>query len=140
MANLQVTKQLHFCCAHRLGPDMGMCHNIHGHNYRVDLTIEPMSLPDGPSGSVLDFKEIKEKCQGHLDSFYDHRLLLKRTDSLIDLLRDTGIEIMVVPEYPTAEWMAKHFLVAFGNVLPDNIRVASVVVWETDSAYAKAVR
>lgn len=136
MDQISVTKKLRFCCAHRLGSDMGRCHNIHGHNYVVDLTVEPMSLANGPSGSVVDFKHIKDICQKHLDDYYDHRLFLRTGDSLIPLLAGADIDIVVAGQYPTAEWMAKHFRTVFQNLLPDDLRVANVTVWETETSFA----
>ncbi len=140
MSNLAVTKRLRFCCAHRLDKDMGMCHNIHGHNYLVELTVEPTTLCAGPSGSVIDFKMLKDKCQKHLDDTYDHRLLLKEGDTLIATLKGSGIEVVEVADYPTAEWMAKRFIREFESLLTDLVRVVSVTVWETENSYATAWR
>ncbi|MGE4486325.1 MAG: 6-pyruvoyl tetrahydropterin synthase family protein [Synergistaceae bacterium] len=149
MSNISITKKLHFCCAHRLGPDMGRCHKIHGHNYTVDLELEATSTkPAGPSGSVIDFKAIKDVCQKYLDDTYDHKLLLKEGDPLYDLFASAieqkinigPLDVLTTPAYPTAEWMAQQLLIAFESILPLTVRVASVTVWETENAFATARR
>ncbi|HSO85026.1 MAG TPA: 6-carboxytetrahydropterin synthase, partial [Draconibacterium sp.] len=63
MPKIRVTKRFHFEMAHTLYEYDGLCRNIHGHSYYLEVTLigEPRNEPKHPKdGMVLDFGEIKE--------------------------------------------------------------------------------
>lgn len=116
-----VTKSLHFCAGHRLYQYNGACSNIHGHNYRVEITIagEPDEL-----GMVLDFKTIKATIGKWLDENWDHALLLNKDDPLI-----IDTKTFRTDGNPTAEYMARYLF--------DKFKLYKVKVWETEDSYAE---
>lgn len=83
---LKVTKELKFCGAHRLLGYNGPCKNIHGHNYRVFITVESWHVTQGDKllnnlGLLIDFKQIKDIVQTWIDTNLDHAIVIHKDDS-----------------------------------------------------------
>lgn len=68
----ELTVESSFSAAHRLRDYRGKCENLHGHNWRVEVTIASNQLDN--KGMVIDFRKIKEKLGGVLDKL-DHTYL-----------------------------------------------------------------
>jgi len=130
-----VTKHLKFCAAHRLWGYSGPCQNIHGHNYRVDVTLGSSELDS--LGFVVDFGEVKSKLQNWLDAAWDHALIVHgEKDPIQFAVKDLGIKIYILPCNPTAENMAR---IIYGKVQESfpALIIVSVRVWETDTSFAE---
>ena len=73
MSIIKITKQFSFEMAHALRNYDGLCRNIHGHSYKMDITLAGQPLHDETSpknGMVMDFSEIKHRISGILDHSY----------------------------------------------------------------------
>jgi 6-pyruvoyltetrahydropterin/6-carboxytetrahydropterin synthase len=119
----QVSVEDTFSSGHALRGYKGKCENPHGHNYRVQVTLEGPQLDK--IGLLIDFTQLKEVM----------RAVIKRLDHqfLNNLEPFTTVN-------PSAENMAKYFFDEIsGNLreLPSGARVTDVVIWETDTAMAK---
>jgi 6-pyruvoyltetrahydropterin/6-carboxytetrahydropterin synthase len=119
----QVSVEETFSAGHALRGYKGKCENPHGHNYRVQVTLEGPQL-DG-IGLLIDFTHLKQAM----------REVIKRLDHqfINDLEPFTKLN-------PSAENMAKYFyeeLTGQLSGLPPGARVTDVIVWETDTAMAK---
>jgi 6-pyruvoyltetrahydropterin/6-carboxytetrahydropterin synthase len=119
----QVSVEETFSAGHALRGYKGKCENVHGHNYRVQVTLEGPQL-DG-IGLLVDFTQLKEVMRG----------VIKRLDHqfINDLEPFTTLN-------PSAENIAKYFydqVTAQLKDLPAGARVTDVVIWETDTAMAK---
>jgi 6-pyruvoyltetrahydropterin/6-carboxytetrahydropterin synthase len=69
--------------AHRLMNLPGKCQNIHGHSMHITLIVRGELNDDGymvDGDEVLDFYNLKKLFRGHLDTEYDHHLLLNIND------------------------------------------------------------
>ncbi|RJP24708.1 MAG: 6-carboxytetrahydropterin synthase QueD [Deltaproteobacteria bacterium] len=112
-----------FAAAHRLREYEGNCERLHGHNWRVEVTVESDALDD--RGIALDFRTIKSSLSE----------LLSRFDHLY--LND-------VPPFdalnPSSENLARHLFEEMGKKTPAPARVARVTVWESDDARAEYSR
>jgi 6-pyruvoyltetrahydropterin/6-carboxytetrahydropterin synthase len=132
-----VTKSFHFCAAHRLHNYVGKCANIHGHNYRVDVTMESMELKDG---MVLDFGEISKIIGKWIDDRMDHTLLVCNSDELlIPLVEDMSsyFKFFFMTEKTTAENIARLLFQECQQMCTrDGMVVREVKVWETESCFA----
>ena len=108
-----------FAAGHALRNYRGKCENVHGHNYRAEVTLRGAEL--NAIGLLVDFVELKRLLHGVMDRL-DHEYLndLAPFDTLS----------------PTAENMAKYFYDEIARGLPPDVRLASVKIWETDSASA----
>ena len=79
MGRIRVSKEFNFEMAHALWNYDGACKNIHGHSYRLFVTIlgSPISDPTDPKfGMVLDFKDLKKLVKGPIVDYFDHALVL----------------------------------------------------------------
>ena len=80
---VRVTKRFHFEMAHALRCHDGLCANIHGHSYVLDVTLlgtprhEPGHAKDG---MVIDFSELKKLVNTAVVDRYDHALVLHEHD------------------------------------------------------------
>jgi 6-pyruvoyltetrahydropterin/6-carboxytetrahydropterin synthase len=109
-----------FSAAHRLRNYQGKCEHLHGHNYRVHVTVRAVSL--GEDGMVVDFGDLKKATN----------LVLERLDhSYINEIKPFDrIE-------PSAENIAAFLFEEIGRQLNDKSEtVHSVSVWESDTSMA----
>ena len=127
----QVTKRLTFCYGHRLMDYDGKCRVPHGHNGVVEIELEAEQLDH--RGMVYDFSEIKAAVQTWLDRELDHRMLLRKDDPLVDVLRRMGEPIVVMEENPTAEAIAR-LIYDFAEARGFPLR--QIRLWETETSYA----
>lgn len=68
----EVSVVMDFSAAHNLRGYRGKCEELHGHNWRVEVSVGSDQLDK--IGMVEDFKVVKEKLRGILDLF-DHKYL-----------------------------------------------------------------
>lgn len=138
---IEITRESTIAMAHRLFQYDGQCERLHGHNYRILVTVTSDGLND--LGMVADFADIKRVLFGGLDAEWDHRTILFENDplcaSLLALLDDGSIR--PVPFNPTAENMAAHLgTVLFPAFLEKagmkGVTVSRVVVYETEKSAA----
>ncbi|VVB51659.1 6-pyruvoyl tetrahydropterin synthase [uncultured archaeon] len=129
-------KRYHDICAgHRVVGHEGKCRNLHGHNYRITFTCQADELDN--VGRVVDFSVINSTLCQHLETEWDHRMLIWNEDPLLD--RDEGAclqhldpTVVIVPFNPTAENIAKHLVEVVGPmVLPPGVRLIRCEVEET---------
>ncbi|GBR76231.1 6-carboxytetrahydropterin synthase QueD [Candidatus Termititenax persephonae] len=107
----ELTVESYFSGAHQLSQSRSPCENLHGHNWRVALTVRGAEQ-DPEVGWLIDFKVLKKALQDELAKF-DHQYLN---------------EVLAVS--PTAENIAKQIYADLKKSLP----VYQVTVWETEKA------
>jgi 6-pyruvoyltetrahydropterin/6-carboxytetrahydropterin synthase len=119
----EVSVEETFSSGHALRGYKGKCENPHGHNYRVQVTLEGPQLDS--IGLLIDFTELKRVIRNVVQRL-DHQFIN-------DLEPFTTVN-------PSAENMAKYF---FDEVtrqltdLPGGAHVTNIVIWETDTASAR---
>ena len=117
----EVSVEQTFAAGHALRNYRGKCENVHGHNYRVLVTLEGQELDS--IGLLVDFVEVKKLINQVVDRL-DHQFIN-------DLTPFDEIN-------PSAENMAKYFYdeIARGLAGEAAVRVSQVKIWETDTASA----
>jgi 6-pyruvoyltetrahydropterin/6-carboxytetrahydropterin synthase len=117
----EVTVEQTFAAGHALRNYHGKCENVHGHNYRVQVTVAGEQL-DG-IGLLVDFLYLK-RAINEVVQYLDHRFINDLPP--FDVLN------------PSAENLAKYFheQVSAGLTHAAPVRVAEVKVWETDTSAA----
>jgi 6-pyruvoyltetrahydropterin/6-carboxytetrahydropterin synthase len=117
----EVTVQQTFAAGHALRNYRGKCENVHGHNYRIEVTVQGEQLDS--IGLLVDFVELKRLMKDTID-YLDHRFIndLEPFDKV----------------NPSAENIAKYFHDRISRGLSPEvpIRLAQVKVWETDTSSA----
>jgi 6-pyruvoyltetrahydropterin/6-carboxytetrahydropterin synthase len=128
----RVVKKLDFCYGHRLLDYQGKCAHPHGHNGMVEIEFSRVELDK--RGMVVDFQDIKNEIKVFLDQELDHKMLLRKDDPLVRILKEINEPVFVMQENPTAENIAQ---LIFNYALSRDLPVSAVRLWETPSSYAE---
>ncbi|MBQ1421123.1 MAG: 6-carboxytetrahydropterin synthase [Desulfovibrio sp.] len=138
---ISITREHVIAAAHRLFDYCGRCERLHGHNYRIRVTLTASAM--NSLGMVVDFADVKKVLFGALDEAWDHRTLLFSEDPLCGHLQSVldDDSLRPVPFNPTAENMAAHlgtalFPEAMARAGMEGVAVAAVTVYETDTSWA----
>ena len=127
----KVIKEIHFCYGHRLLNYKGKCAHPHGHNGKIEIELGSKKLDD--RGMVYDFGDIKEIIHRWVDKELDHRMVLKKDDPLVNILKKLGEPYFEMKENPTAEALAK---LVFDYAKSKKLPISKVTFWETTSSSA----
>lgn len=109
---VSINKTFTFDAAHQLPWHQGKCRNLHGHTYRLDVTVEG---PINEDGVVVDFADVGEVVGRTVVDKYDHQFLNDHFDN------------------PTAELLALSF---FKVLESEGLRIQRVTLWETPTCSA----
>ena len=106
MSIIRITKEFRFEGAHALTDYDGKCRHIHGHSYRLFVTLKgtPLHEANHPkSGMVLDFSELKSIVNKLIVDPFDHALILRKDARLVDEIMAAYQNVVVVEFQPTCE-------------------------------------
>lgn len=140
---IRVTKSFTLDMAHALYGYDGACKNIHGHTYRLTVTLSGMPLQDNnnpKAGMVLDFKILKEIVAKSIISVYDHALVLNGQSphhNLSGQLTAHFEKIVFMPVQPTCENLLIHFMQILSARIPQELVLTAVRLDETPDSYAE---
>lgn len=142
MSIIKITKQFSFEMAHALRNYDGLCRNIHGHSYKMDITLAGQPLHDESSpknGMVMDFGDLKRLVNEEIISLLDHALVLNdKTDTqLIEVLKQNYEKIVTVEFQPTTENLLNFIAAKIQSRLPETVTLSCVRLRETDTSYAE---
>ena len=142
MAIIRLTKEFSFEAAHALGGYDGPCREIHGHSYRLFVTIkgEPSTDPMNPKqGMLMDFGVLKKIVNEEIISRFDHALVLRSTadEGLRRVLAEQFDNVVTVEYQPTCENMLDDFAHRLMKRLPEGVTLHSLRLHETASSYAE---
>jgi 6-pyruvoyltetrahydropterin/6-carboxytetrahydropterin synthase len=139
---IRITKLFSFEMAHALENHDGLCQNIHGHSYKLRVTImgEPALNCNSPKeGMLMDFSDLKNIVNQHIIEKYDHALVLKSTTNpqLIETLKKQYQKIEITDYQPTSEQLLLNFVSILQKVLPSDVQLFSLRLSETETSYAE---
>jgi 6-pyruvoyltetrahydropterin/6-carboxytetrahydropterin synthase len=142
MTLIRITKEFRFEAAHALKGYDGPCRNIHGHSYKLSVTIagEPVSAPDSPKkGMVMDFSELKKRIKKSIIDPFDHSLILSSDypDNIFNSSGEGFSNLIFVDYQPTSENLLIDFAARIRNLLPPGVRLYSLNLRETENSYAE---
>ncbi len=143
MAQIRLTKEFSFEMAHFLSGYDGSCSNIHGHSYRLFVTVIGQPIQDFASpklGMVVDFGLLKSIVNKGIVSRLDHALVLNNVEeaqTLIPVLREHFKKIDVVDFQPTCENLLLHFVDQIQGELPSGVRLHHLKLYETATSFAE---
>ena len=128
----QLTTEHSFDSAHFLAGYDGKCGNLHGHRWRVLLTVQSETLREDrqQKGMCVDFAELKKDLRTELDAL-DHVLIIVQgslRESTMKALQEEKFQVVEMPFRPTAENFARYFYELFTL---KGYPVAKVEVYET---------
>ena len=137
---IRITKEFKFEMAHALYGYDGLCKNIHGHSYRLFVTIKgniKHTPTEAKDGMVLDFDILKKIIKSNIVTKYDHSLVLnaKSPHSEIDL--SAFEKVFYLPYQPTSENLVSDFAETIKKELPEGIKLHKVILSETATSFAE---
>ena len=137
---IRITKEFKFEMAHALHAYDGLCKNIHGHSYRLWVTIKGKVRNENDhikDGMVMDFGVLKEIVKREIIDKYDHSLVLNANSphALIDL--SAFEKVFYLPYQPTSENLVTDFAFKIKSKLPQGVELTKVVLSETETSFAE---
>ncbi|MFR9660853.1 MAG: 6-carboxytetrahydropterin synthase [Rikenellaceae bacterium] len=140
---IRLTKEFTFEAAHALENYDGACRQIHGHSYRLFVTVkgEPKSDTSDPKcGMVVDFGELKRVVNEQIISEHDHAFVMRRSERsalIVEALKGSFKNIILVDYQPTCENMLYDFAERISRHLPDGVALHSLRLHETATSFAE---
>ena len=131
MPTYSVTKEIHFCYGHRLLDYDGVCKHPHGHNAVAEVQVRTGTLDI--RNMVCDFSEVKRIAKGWIDTYLDHKMILRHDDPLVEPLQRLGEPVYIIDSNPTVERIAR---LIYEEIQRQGLPVVSVKVWETPTSFA----
>jgi len=142
MKKVRLTKEFHFEMAHALWNYDGLCRHIHGHSYKLLITVigEPIANTDSHKlGMVLDFADLKAVVKGPVVDYFDHSLVINRgaEGALPEEPNEMYKKVHLVDFQPTCENLVIHIAEKTGPLLPAGVQLFSVRLYETATSFAE---
>lgn len=142
MTKIRVTKEFNFEIAHALWNYDGPCANIHGHSYRMFVTVigEPLDNEINPkNGMVIDFGDLKKIINEQIVNPMDHAVTLnKKAVNSFNCMDNQMFKKQYIVDYqPTCENMVIDFVEKIKNKLPKHIKLFSLKLHETATSFAE---
>ena len=137
---IRITKEFRFEMAHALQGYDGPCRNIHGHSYRLFVTLKgkPVNDPDDPkAGMIMDFTALRHIVREAVIEPFDHALVLRR-DATQLLFNSLGHEKLHLTDFqPTCENLVGHFAEKLMPLFPAGIVLQRLQLFETSTSCAE---
>ncbi|HBK82306.1 MAG TPA: 6-carboxytetrahydropterin synthase QueD [Flavobacterium sp.] len=143
MSNIRITKQFSFETGHALYGYDGKCKNVHGHSYKLFVTVIGKPITEKAHvklGMVIDFTDLKKIVREEIVDLFDHATVFNKNTPHVELaneLKKRGHHVILVDYQPTSENMIIDFASKIKSRLPQNIQLHSLKLQETDSSFAE---
>jgi len=140
MALIRVTKEFDFEMAHALFNYDGLCRHIHGHSYRLKVTVigEPITELNNPKlGMVIDFSDLKKIVNREIIDVFDHSFVVSERSGYQKSPHEMFERMIVVNYQPTSENLVQDFAQRIAKFLPVTIRLHNLRLYETSNSYAE---
>jgi len=143
MSNIRITKKFSFETGHALYGYDGKCRNVHGHSYKLSVTVIGNPISDSSHvkfGMVIDFSDLKKIVKEEIVDVFDHATVFNKNTPHVELakeLSNRGHNVLLVNYQPTSEMMVIDFAEKIKTRLPSRIKLHALKLQETESSYAE---
>ena len=143
MSNIRITKQFNFETGHALYGYDGKCRNVHGHSYKLSVTVIGTPITDTANvklGMVIDFGDLKKIVQEDIVDDFDHATVFNKNTPHVELAQELstrGHNVILVDYQPTSENMVIDFAEKIKKRLPEHIQLHSLKLQETETSFAE---
>ncbi len=143
MQTVRITKIFSFEMAHALWNHDGKCRNIHGHSYKLYVTLSGLPVNktgDPEDGMLIDFGKLKKMIKSNIIDEFDHAFLISEHSPQAKEISSLSVpfeNVRIVPFQPTSENLVLHFSELISKLLPGNVRLYSLKLSETDTSYVE---
>ena len=137
---IRITKEFKFEMAHALHGYDGLCKNIHGHSYKLWVTIRGEVLNERThkkDGMVMDFDVLKSFVKPDIIDKYDHSLVLNANSPHAEIDFSAFEKVFFLPYQPTSENLVSDFALQIKNKLPEGIELYKLILSETATSFAE---
>jgi len=143
MGHIRITKQISFETGHALYGYDGKCKNVHGHSYKLSVTVIGKPISENTHvkfGMVIDFSDLKRIVKEEIVNVFDHATVFNKNTPHVELakeLENRGHNVLLVDYQPTSEMMVIDFSKKIKLRLPSHIKLHSLKLQETDTSFAE---
>ncbi|MDC8005183.1 6-carboxytetrahydropterin synthase [Aureisphaera galaxeae] len=143
MAQIRITKMFSFETGHALYGYDGKCRNVHGHSYKLSVTVIGQPISDNNHvkfGMVIDFGDLKKIVKEEIVDVFDHATVFNKNTPHVELakeLSDRDHNVLLVDYQPTSEMMVLDFADKIKKRLPAGITLHSLKLQETETSFAE---
>ena len=143
MSSIRITKQFSFETGHALYGYDGKCKNVHGHSYKLNVTVIGTPISDTSNvkyGMVIDFGDLKKIVKEEIVEVFDHATVFNKNTPHVELakeLENRGHNVLLVDYQPTSEMMVIDFAQKIQQRLPNDIKLHSLKLQETATSFAE---
>jgi len=142
MSKVRLSKEFRFEMGHALLNYDGLCRHIHGHSYKLLITVigEPLEDQQDPKlGMVMDFTDLKTAVKEPIVDYFDHSLVINREAEkfLPDKSHAMYDKVHVLDFQPTCENLVLYIMEIVKARLSPGIELFSVRLYETATSYAE---
>lgn len=141
-----ITKTIEWDMGHRVPNHKSKCRNLHGHRYRMELTLAGeinATSGDSSEGMVFDFGDIKRLMTEKIHDVLDHGFMIYERDEILvrffDSVKEQNFRMLQVPFIPTAENIARWCYVQLADSFPGAVGIVSVRIYETPNSWAEYI-
>ncbi len=139
---IRITKEFSFETAHTLYGYDGLCKHVHGHSYKLLVTVMGTPISDISNtkvGMVMDFGDLKKIVKTLIVDVFDHSWVVNERDPQLNKLPEHIMfdRIITVPYQPTSENMLIHFADMLQKALPEYVNLKYMRLNETSTSYAE---
>lgn len=137
---VRITKEFHFEMSHCLNNYKGLCANIHGHSYKLFVTLkgEPNKDESSPYyGMVMDFSLLKAIVQREVLDVLDHSIVIEKHSKYISAIESLDTKKQIIDFQPTCENLVLYIKKKIEKFLPENVELQKIVLYETASSSAE---
>jgi len=142
MTNIRITQEFRFEMAHSLWNYDGPCKNIHGHSYKLYITVIGKPLEDKSSpknGMVIDFSDLEKIVKENVIDHFDHSIVISSEAAKPELIRTSQMfdKFYIVDYQPTCEKLLEYIVRIINIKLPSGIKLFSANLRETEASSAE---
>lgn len=143
MKRIRITKKFTFETAHALYGYDGKCKNLHGHSYKLYVTVIGIPINDSNDpkfGMVIDFGDLKKIVKEEIEDVFDHATLFNKNTPHLELAQELinrGHHVLLLDYQPSTEMMILDIAEKIKKKLPENIQLHSLKLQETETSYAE---
>jgi 6-pyruvoyltetrahydropterin/6-carboxytetrahydropterin synthase len=139
---IRVTTEFTFEMAHVLKDYDGPCRNVHGHSYRLFVTLSGKPVDDRgnpKNGMVMDFCDLKTIVMKQIVSRFDHSVVISNDfdSEKKNIMTRTFGNTVIVDYQPTCENLVADFSQKLKGEMPDGVKLYSLKLYETAKSFAE---
>ena len=140
---IRISKEFRFETGHALFGYDGLCKNVHGHSYKLTVTLigKPIIEPNNVKfGMIMDFSDLKKIIKRCVVDPFDHATVLNVNSphkELANAMESGGHKIVRVLYQPTSEMMIIDFANKIKNELPQHLSLHHLILRETETSFAE---